>query len=232
MNNQKYVIKQFINDTFISKIELFSNEQDIKALKQLILLPQKNELVEEYYMVKVQVQDKTGLKSYFNFAVSKEKNDKDIHNTFISRYFNVQIYKSVILDMRLTNKTYKNYLYKIKKGKEYEQFIYSLFLKKKYKLIHNCLELKEKDRGIDFVAVKENIMILVQCKNWTEFQIEHSHLKEFYANCQIYLSQKDTKNYSIRLLFLSSKDMLSSSGKEFIKENKNLVEYYVIPIKP
>lgn len=231
MDNKRYIIKQFFNNTFISKIEVFTAENHLKKLKKLLLLPKKNEIITEYYMVKIQVKDKKGLKSYFNFAMSKDKSEKDIHKTFNNSYFNVQVVETIIYFMGLTSKSYEESLRKSKEGSEYEIFIYSLLLKKKYKIIHNCIELKEKDKGIDFIAVKDSNMLLIQCKNWSDFEVEHYHLKEFYANCEIYLSKIDVAQYKIRKIFITSQDVLSSSAKIFLEENSSLFEHHIVHYK-
>lgn len=213
-----------------NKKDISSNDEDIKVLKELILLPGKDELIKKYHFCKIQLRDKNNVKTYLDFAMSSKKSEKDIY-ALAGRYYNLKVKKIIIFHMSLNTSSYKKHLASIKKGQDYEKFIYNMLIKKNYEVIHNSLELGVKDKGIDFIALKDNAALLIQCKNWDEIKIEHSHLKEFYANCQLYLSKHDFNSYKVRLLFITSKDILSLSGKAFLNENKNLLEYHTINFK-
>ena len=230
MKQKRYIIKQFINHSFVSKIDVYSNDEDIKILKELILLPKKDELVKEYYFCKLQLIDENNVKTYLDFAMSSNKSEKAIY-VLLGRYYNLKVKKIITYHMSLNKSSYKKYLASVKKGQDYENFIYSMLIKKNYEVIHNSLELGVKDKGIDFIALKDDTAILIQCKNWDEMEIEHSHLKEFYANCQLYLSKNNLSKYRIKLLFLTSRNILSLSGKAFLNENKGLIEYHVIKLE-
>ena len=230
MKQKKYTIKQFINHSFVSKLDIYSNDEDIKVLKELILLPEKDELVKKYNFCKIQLRDKNNVKTYLNFAMSSEKSENAIY-VLLGKYYNLRVEKIITSHMSLNTSSHIKHLASIKKGQDYEKFIYDMLIKKNYEVIHNSLELGVKDKGIDFIALKENATLLIQCKNWDEMEIEHSHLKEFYANTQLYLSKNNLSNYKVRLLFLTSKDILSSSGKAFLNENNDLMEYHIMNFK-
>ncbi len=230
MENRKYTIKQIVNDKFISKIDVISNADDIKAFEEFILLPQKGELIKEFYRVKMQLKDQEGRKVYINFAMPIEKNERALMDSLIGRFYSVEVHSIYIFLMSRDTYTYQNYINNQKKGKTYEEFIYSLLLKKDYSVFHNCLEMGKNDKGIDFIAQKDETILLIQCKHWEEMNIEHTHLKEFFANCQLYLSKTKLKGESknIRLLYITSKHILSPSAKIFLNENPNLIEHHVI----
>lgn len=62
---QRFIINQHINNQHISKISVISNDEDITALKSILLLPKSNELVKDFYFLKLQLRDKDLLNSTF-----------------------------------------------------------------------------------------------------------------------------------------------------------------------
>lgn len=228
MKSKRYIIKQIINDKFIAKINILSNEADMKVLEEFILLPKKGELIKEFYRIKMQLKSREGIKIYINFAMPTDKNERALMDALIGRFYSVKVHSIYIFWMSKDTYTYQNYIDNQKKGKTYEEFVYTLLLKKGYSIFHNCLDIGRKDKGIDFIAQNTETILLIQCKNWEAMEVEHTHLKEFFANCQLYLSKEKLSTTNIRLLYITSKNVLSPSAKMFLQENPNLIEYHVI----
>lgn len=231
MQKKRYVIHQNINDRYFKIVFYTDCENTYKNFKDFLLLPKKDELVKEFNEIKICIKDNTGLKTYFHFCLSCDKNEDDIYSFFKNNICNGIIFNSAYISyMRVDTTSYKRCISNQKKGLEYEKYIYLLLKKRGYNIIHNCIELGKKDKGIDFIALKNQDVIFIQCKNYTDTKITHKHLKEFYADCEIYLKDNPFNTFKKRFLFLSSKNCLDSSASYFLKDYP-FVEYSVLPIK-
>ncbi|NCD12964.1 MAG: hypothetical protein EOL93_10475 [Epsilonproteobacteria bacterium] len=224
---QKFIINQNINNQHISKISVMSNDEDITALKSILLLPTSNELVKDFYFLKLQLRDKDLLKTYVSFAIPSNKNEQEVYHILKDRYYNLRVSSIHCILMQHNTWSYEKYFQSIQKGKNYEQYVYTLLIKKGYRIIHNCLELNKLDKGIDFIASKENIVLFIQCKNYENTEITHTHFKEFYANCNLYLNKNSFENMKKRFLYLSSCAFLSDSARYFLRENP-VIEFKVL----
>ncbi len=70
-----------------------------------------------------------------------------------------------------------------KKGDSYERFIGAKFEEKGDLVIYNGFIYGYGDQGVDIVAIspKEKIINLIQCKNWTQKQMEEEHVRDIYG---------------------------------------------------
>lgn len=227
---KNYIINQVINNQLISKISVESNQEDIEALKSFILLPKSGELIKSFYFLKLQLRNENLLKTYISLAIPINKNEKELFALLKGRFYNLKVHSMIIFLMQENTWSFENYIKSMNKGKQYEEYVLKLLLYKKYKIIHNCLELKKADKGIDFIALKNDSVVLIQCKNFENTEITHIHLKEFYANCELYLRNEPFTGLKKRFLYLSSYDFLSDSAKYFLKEN-NFIEFSVLPYR-
>lgn len=227
---KKYIISQTINNQLISKIMVISNDEDIEALKSILLLPKKGEIVESFKMFKLQLRDETMMKNYITVAIPSNKSERDLYQILMGRYYTVKVHSIVCFLGQHNTWSYTNYIKSIEKGKLYEKYIFQLLSQRGYKIVHNCLELERFDKGIDFIALKDDIALFIQCKNFENTEITHIHLKEFYANCNLYLLQYPFDGLKKRFLYISSKDFLSDSARYFLKEN-SFIEFSVLSYK-
>lgn len=224
---KKNIIHQNINDRYF-KIELYADDIVCNNFIKFILTPEKNELIKEFIIVKIVIKNNVNSKSYFHFACSLDKNENDIHHFFRENICNgIVVKKSTIFHLSFDTDSYKRCLLNQKRGKDYEKYIFALLKNKNYNIIHNCLKLEKEDQGIDFIAIKNSNVIFIQCKNFENTKVTHHHLKEFYANCEIYLKNNDFGEMNKRFLFLTSKDCLDNSAIYFLKEN-DFIEYHVL----
>ncbi|MBL3520052.1 restriction endonuclease [Arcobacter lanthieri] len=126
---------------------------------------------------------------------------------------------------------YKKYLKKSEsKGKEFEEFVAKYFEKHGYIIELNGIKKGVKDKGIDLICIKDNEMILIQCKNWKEnskYKINHEKLKAFVGCCTEYINEHNLFNKNIKLKFITSNYILDESGKKFLEDSKTL-EYKIL----
>lgn len=227
---EKYVFNQIINNQLVSKISFFSSEKDYFDFKNFILLPKKDELIKEFYFYKIQLKDKNSFKSYISFATDCSKNENDVYAFLKGRFYTVYVNTITLYFMNKNTTSYFQYLNSIEKGLKYEKFIFSLLEKRGYIILHNCLNLGFSDNGIDFIALKNDAVLFIQCKNYENTEITHTHLKEFYANCELYFLKNSFDGYKKRFLYITSFDFLSDSARFFLKEN-SFLEHYIISMR-
>ena len=120
----------------------------------------------------------------------------------------------------------------IKKGKEYEKLVGKYFEKEGYIIKYNGIENGKKDNTIDLIAIKQNEIILIQCKNWKEnskYKITHKDIKAFIGDTHTFIKENPQyKNYNIKRLFVISNKILDKSAINYIKEHQNIIRYKVI----
>lgn len=138
---------------------------------------------------------------------------------------------------QITKKENKKNMYKdnIRKGRDYELYITNYFKLQGYKIKPFGILHGKKDKGIDVIIMKNKVITLIQCKNWeakTGYKINHKDLKEFLGNTTAFINNRENeaKGYEIKRMFVTSNDVLDSSAKHFLRENK-IVEHKTIPIE-
>ena len=120
----------------------------------------------------------------------------------------------------------------IKKGKDYEKFVGSYFEEKGYIIKFNGIEKGKKDNSIDLIAIKDNEIIFIQCKNWKEngkYKINEKIIKSFIGDTYTFIQNNSNyKNYTIKRLFVISGKILDKSAYYYIKENQNIIKYLLL----
>ncbi len=148
-----------------------------------------------------------------------------------NRYYNK---KYSIEEAKKIHKKNDPSFYKIKKGEEFEKFIGKKFEKKGYIVKFNGIEQGKKDSSIDLIAIKGENLILTQCKNWkkeSKYKINHEKIKAFIGDTYTFLTKNPQyQNYKIKRLFCVSNDVFDKSAKKYMKENRSIIEYRIIPI--
>ncbi len=80
-------------------------------------------------------------------------------------------------------------------GKEYERYCGYLYETKDYDVYFKGIHERLEDRGIDLVCKKENEIVLIQCKRWSEFKtIYEKYIYQFYGTCTQYEWDLPKKN--------------------------------------
>ena len=113
----------------------------------------------------------------------------------------------------------------IEKGKNYELQIKKFYENKNYKVDTNGINKGKKDGGIDLIALKDNEIILIQCKNHQK-EIEQDLIRKFIGDCYVFESKnKDiTKNRKIKREFVSNSSA-DYGSKMFLNENTEIVNF-------
>jgi Holliday junction resolvase len=118
------------------------------------------------------------------------------------------------------------------KGQRYELHVANHFRNNGYEVIENGKIQGRRDGGIDILAKKDNLVLLIQCKHWsasTKFKITHAILKEFIGNATMYIQKNPVfKELEIKNIFITSENILDDSAKVFLKHNSNFVEHQIV----
>lgn len=134
-----------------------------------------------------------------------------------------------------------SYAEKQKKGKEYEKYISEYFKEKGWISYEHGLEKGWKDEGIDLIIKKNNQFLFIQCKNWNKnhkYKLGIKKIKEYREKAKQFMKNNPKIsrtildfNYEIKFVFISSEDIYTQEAKKYIKDNQNILEYKIIPIK-
>lgn len=103
------------------------------------------------------IDDEDRIKTFLSDIEYRELSERDRNQLALNRY--------------LTRNHSKEYI-----GKMYERYIGYLYEQEGYDVEYRGIEMGVKDGGIDLVCRKQNIILLVQCKNWSQH-------KEIHENC-------------------------------------------------
>jgi len=125
---------------------------------------------------------------------------------------------------------------KKQKGDKYEEYIADFFRNLEYTVWEHGKEKGVEDSSIDLFIKKEKHIYFVQCKNWEKWKINHKEVKATRTDVREYLKNNQEfwnliKNYHMKILYVTPKRCLTKSAYKYIEENKEIVEYQVIPIK-
>ena len=122
-----------------------------------------------------------------------------------------------------------------KKGDDYEKFVAKHYEDLGYIVKFNGIEKGKKDSSIDLIAIKQNEIILVQCKDWNEkgkYKINHEKIKAFIGDTHTFiLKNKNYEEYNIKRIFAVSGMILDKSAVQYIKANKEVVRYLHLPTR-
>ena len=112
-------------------------------------------------------------------------------------------------------------------GDELEKECALLFENHGFSVERRGLEMGVKDGGIDLIATYGEILILIQCKNYKEStDITDKHLRVFYGDVNVYLSENDVSGYDVYNFFVSRYSQLSYAGQKW-QEGKS-INYFSI----
>ena len=93
------------------------------------------------------------------------------------------------------------------KGDAYEKFIGKKLENKGELVIYNGLIRGMGDRGVDVISLceKEEVINLIQCKNWTNMKMELSHIQNIYSKLTLYTLDFQQLNAKTINTYLHSK---------------------------
>lgn len=118
------------------------------------------------------------------------------------------------------------------KGDRYEAYIAGIYRKRKYRVIENGKEKGRLDGGIDLIAIKDNIVIFIQCKDWNEnnsHKITHENIKILRINVQDFIERNLIyKNYKIELKYTLSGNFIHKSAEKYMQECKEKISHEII----
>lgn len=111
------------------------------------------------------------------------------------------------------------------KGVAYERFVGKAYEEHGYQVEYRGEALGKQDAGIDLIAVDDEKIALVQCKNWIEienYQIDDRDLRAFIGDCYLFLLQNTFQKAVAFHFIVSDMQMLSDSAKHFLQNNQVL----------
>ncbi len=125
----------------------------------------------------------------------------------------------------------------IEKGSIYEEYIAKYYRKKKYIVWEHGKEMGRADLGIDLVAIKDNDVILIQCKNWSihhKYKIRTRDIKAFRTDGRDFLDiNPEYKNSNLSLEFILSGEFIDEGAKVYInviKKRGKRVDYKIMKL--
>lgn len=163
---------------------------------------------------------KNDSKSNFKYELQINEPKDKITNYIETEEYNQYYQQKVKLYEHL--KKDDNY---VEKGRNYELQIKKFYENKNYKVDTNGINKGKKDGGIDLIALKDNEIILIQCKNHQK-EIEQDLIRKFIGDCYVFESKnKDiTKNRKIKREFVSNSSA-DYGSKMFLNENTEIVNF-------
>ena len=125
---------------------------------------------------------------------------------------------------------------KLEKGAIYEAYVAEFFRQQGYYVWEHGKEKGVKDSNIDLFVKKDRDIYFIQCKNWATWKINHNTVKATRTDVREYLKTnkeffKIIKDYKLKILYVVSKECLTKSAYTYIEENKDIVDYQVIPFE-
>ena len=157
--------------------------------------------------------------------------------------------KEKIKSKKSTNDINHNTIYKKKKrkltkqelkekGDLYERYVSNYFKNQGYISYEHGLEKGYQDKGIDLIVKKDKEYLFVQCKNWDSWKLNKKNIVNYRTKIKNYMLENKQQsrllidlNYDLKLIFISPNDIYSKEAKQYIKENKHIIEYKILPIK-
>ena len=113
------------------------------------------------------------------------------------------------------------------KGDKYEKTVCLYFKNLNYQVTEHGLINGFNDGGIDLIAKKENEILLIQCKNWSQPKsIKEKHIKEFYGSCHFYMENNNlNKNIMSCIYVVPDNKLLNHRAILIFKKNYKKCRY-------
>lgn len=160
---------------------------------------------------------------YFDFFSLKIPYKNDFEQFFM----NNAVYKIKEMSLSGVNSFLSSSLEEHKKrtnyGNAYEFFISKKYEEQNYQVELNGIKKSFEDGGIDIIAIKEDSIVLVQCKNWAmsnNYKITQKDLRAFVGDCFLYLKDKPLDKKVSYHFIVSHENILTGSAKIFLDKNK------------
>lgn len=229
---KKWSIKQVINGVTYFNQSFISDLSGYEILKNILYLPKSvyTNVKELKKFKTIRIYDNRTHKSFdfYNVVTLPSITTKKVSEFLRNKRYNCvsahRILFYYVYDFNPPNV--------VNQGKNYEQYIANLFKSKGYQVIENYKKQKE-DEGIDIIAIKNDELLLIQCKNWQKFIITHQDIKEFLGNCYLFLYKnvQYRKYKKVRRLFIVSQSNIDDSARNLLKNYTPFIELLNIPYK-
>lgn len=107
-------------------------------------------------------------------------------------------------------------------GKMYERYVGYIFEQQGYQVEYSGIKKRREDLGRDLIAVKENEIVVIQCKNWAQFKKIHENaIFQFFGT--VFQYRQENRGKSIKAVFYCTNE-LSPLAKNFGKALKIVME--------
>lgn len=171
---------------------------------------------------------------YFNFYSLKSIYNHDFENFFM---FGCVYKLKGGITSTYTSRFFSSSIEEYKKrnhyGNTYEAFISKKYEEQNYQVELNGIKKSFEDGGIDIIAIKENSIVLVQCKNWAmsnNYKITQKDLRAFVGDCFLYLKDKPLDKKVSYHFIVSHEDILTGSAKIFLEKHK-FIKFKCVPFE-
>ncbi|MBR1680920.1 restriction endonuclease [bacterium] len=136
--------------------------------------------------------------------------DEDIVNSFVLQPStnDANSTKNKNFEAISKNTTYRSVYYTRPIGDIYEEYIGHLLENNGYSVEYNGIEKRRKDEGIDLIATKDNITLLIQCKCWKKTTViskssinsingksKYNCIARLYVQAKLYALHHNIKQY-------------------------------------
>ena len=166
-------IINFIKNTFFDNDEDFIEIFDNSHLKEKIETKKYKQKLDNIYEV-----------HHARTIINPHKESLQINTSYIQKPTKKSSYKE-----------------NVKKGKDYERYVGRYIESFDFEVEYRGLRMGRRDGGIDLIAKKNNIFVLIQCKNWSKKKVTQKDIRVFVGDYYTYLEEhpelhdKKTKAY-------------------------------------
>jgi len=173
----------------------------------------------------------SNIKKFIKKEIEKYKDEKN--KKYIRTDELLKTTKELINYLITGNEKYRLEYQKRKKGKTYEQFIGEYFEKQKFQVLYNGIHKGTNDNKIDLIAIRHDIIYLIQCKNWNtnKYKINLKYIKSFMYKAIKWIEDNNIKTIPHRCLIIMNKPLLDKKAYQYIKDHEKYIEYRIIPFK-
>lgn len=180
---------------------------------------------------------KKGSRRYIKTFTLQDNTNQTINKTFFmsnqvhflnSTNYTMDINRSIFfsdIEQHKKNKTY---------GNQYEEYIAAKYQENNYTVTLNGIKKAYNDGGIDLIAVQNDTIILVQCKNWSlsnEYKINQKDLRAFIGDCYLYIKENSISNKSMGFHFIVSHENILTKSAEIFLQKNTFIKFKCIPFE-
>jgi len=178
---------------------------------------ENNEKVGEFFLRNLVVYTEEFIPKVFTYRGTKCKK-RALYNMFDYDYF--------------SNNNLKENNRKIEAGADYERYIAKKYIASGHNVIYYGIEKGVFDGGIDLIAIKENKVTLIQCKNWKDTgykEVSDKDIRAFFGDCFKYILDNKLLDNTVAMHYIiANEETMNKSAHKYLKENTN-IKYKCVP---